>query len=70
MVFNFNGANAIEELALQRAEAILTDPHAKQIFQERRLKMLADLIDVTNFVVNVVEEHALDTLGAQSKQAE
>ena len=63
MVFNFNGVNAIEELALQRAEAILMDPHARHIFQERRLQMLADLIDVTSFVVDVVEEYAQNTQG-------
>ena len=58
MVFNFNGENAIEETALQRAEQILSDPESPAIFQERHQKMLAELIDVTDLVINVVEDHA------------
>lgn len=58
MVFNFNGAKAIEEDALQCAEQILSDPLSPQIFRERRQRMLADLIDVTDFIVKTVESFA------------
>lgn len=58
MVFNFNGVKAIEEDALQCAEQILADPNSPQIFQERRERMLADVVDVTAFIADTVEHFA------------
>ena len=56
MVFNYNGENAIEDLAIQRAQQILSDSESPQIFLERHQRMLTDLIDVTELIVNVVED--------------
>jgi hypothetical protein len=58
MVFNFNGDHALEELALQQAQAILSDSQRSQTFADRRRAMLADMIDVTDLVVNEVEAWA------------
>lgn len=58
MVFNFNGNQAIQEDALQRAEAILNDASSGAIYQKNREKMLAELIDVTAFIVGTVEDYA------------
>lgn len=58
MVFNFNGEQAIQADALNRAEAILSDPNAPALFQARREAMLADLVDVTEFIMQTVEDYA------------
>lgn len=56
MVFNFNGEQAIESHALDCAEALLAEPEA--VFRERHRRMMAEQIDVTTFIVDVVERHA------------
>lgn len=66
MVFNFNGEKAVQEDALRRAEAILADPESPVKFAERRTAMLADLIDVTQFVVDIVEQYARTGLNQQA----
>jgi predicted glycosyltransferase len=58
IAFNFNGTHAIQENALNCAEAILSDPNSPEIFRARRDAMLADLIDVTGFIVDKVEHYA------------
>lgn len=58
MVFNFNGEKAIEEDALACAEKILADPNSPRIFHERRDKMMAELVDVTEYIVETVERSA------------
>jgi predicted glycosyltransferase len=58
MVFNFNGKQAIQEDALRRAESILNDSNSRVRYRINREKMLADLIDVTTFIVETVEEYA------------
>src|SRR5262249_21169049 len=58
MVFNFNGENAIQEKALACSESILSDLNAPTLFRERRDHMLTDLIDVTQFIVDTVENYA------------
>jgi hypothetical protein len=56
MVFNFNGDRAVQELALDRAEGILE--HGIPDLAERHRRMMAEQIDVTDFVVRVVHNHA------------
>ena len=56
LISNFNGANAVQEKALARAQEILgCDP---QIFRERYERMIEEQIDVTEFIVNVVRRYA------------
>ncbi len=57
LVFNFNGDNALQGKALEQAEAILSDPNARQMFQERRERMLSEQIDVTAYIVDVIEKY-------------
>lgn len=58
MVFNFNGDQANQDKALQRAEEILAnDP---QTYRQRHQEMMAEQIDVTEFIMQVVQEHALE----------
>jgi hypothetical protein len=54
MVSNFNGKNAVQSMALARAEEILGDPNNGAIFAQRHKAMLEDVIDVTAFVVREV----------------
>lgn len=58
MVFNFNGEKAIEDDALKCAENILSQPETPSIFSERRKKMIAELVDVTAYIVERVESYA------------
>jgi predicted glycosyltransferase len=58
MVFNFNGEQAIEEDALRCAESILSNPDSPRLFRERHQTMMAELIDVTAFIMETVERYA------------
>ncbi len=58
MVFNFNREKAIEAEALRCAERILADPDTELTFRQRHAKMMVEQIDVTAFVVDVVERYA------------
>lgn len=58
MVFNFNGAHAIQADALACAQSILSDAAAAQTFHERHQRMMAEQIDVTAFIVEQVEAYA------------
>ncbi len=58
MVFNFNGAQAIEAAALDRAEAILTMPDGQAVFKARHDQMMTEQIDVSAFVTEIVERYA------------
>jgi uncharacterized protein len=46
------------EEALQKATDILEQPHSKREWQLKRDRMLAEKIDVTKFVVKVLEDHS------------
>ncbi len=58
MVFNFNGAKAIEADALACAESLLALPDAQAVFRERHARMMAEQVDVSAFVTDVVERYA------------
>jgi predicted glycosyltransferase len=58
MVFNFNGEQAVEEDALNRADDILSDPTSPSIFRERHQRMMSEVIDVTAYVMEKVERFA------------
>lgn len=60
LVYTFSDPVSRQEQALARAEAILSDPDSKAKWRVKRDRMLADKIDVTQFVVDIVEKHALD----------
>lgn len=61
MVFNFNGEQAVESHALDCAEAILSD--TQSTFRDRYQKMMAEQIDVSAFIIDVVERHARSKQG-------
>lgn len=58
MVFNFNGAMAVEKDALACAEGILSDSDSPRIFKDLHAKMMAEQIDVTDFILEVTEKYA------------
>ncbi|MBZ0293636.1 MAG: DUF354 domain-containing protein [Anaerolineae bacterium] len=58
MVFNFNGAQALQAQALAQAEQILSDPESAAIFGQRHAAMMAEQIDVTAYIVEQVERYA------------
>lgn len=58
MVFNYNGEQALQGQALERAEQILADPESAAIFHQRHATMMAEQIDVTAYIVEQVERFA------------
>jgi predicted glycosyltransferase len=54
LTYTFSDASR-QERALAKAESILSDPHARERWGQKRERMLADTIDVTAFVVETVE---------------
>lgn len=58
MVFNFNGERAVQGLALDCADAILSDSAYETTFRQRHQRMMAEQIDVTAFIVDQVERYA------------
>lgn len=56
LVYNFNGEQARQDLALNKAESILaSDP--RTLYQERYATMIAEQIDVTAFIMQQVEKY-------------
>lgn len=58
MVFNFNGEKAVEKDALACAVGILSDPDSPRIFKDLHAKMMAEQIDVTDYILEVTERYA------------
>jgi hypothetical protein len=55
LVYTFSERAGAQERALARAEAILAAPDAKRQWAAKRDRMLAESVDVTQFVVELVE---------------
>ena len=57
LVYNFSDPEMAQQQALARAIGLLQSPGLKQEWQSRRQKMLEDKIDVTRFMVELVEKY-------------
>jgi predicted glycosyltransferase len=57
LTYTFSHRRDAEREALAKAVAILSDPLAKSRWEEKRQRMLGDKIDVTSFIVELVESH-------------
>lgn len=55
LVYNFNDTQAKQYLALHKAVDILVN-YSPQVYQERHRKMLAEQIDVTQFIIEQVDQ--------------
>lgn len=60
LVYTFSDPIRDQEQALAKAEAILCDPDSKAKWRAKRDRMLANKIDVTQFIVDVVERYGLE----------
>ncbi|MBI5014759.1 MAG: DUF354 domain-containing protein [Deltaproteobacteria bacterium] len=58
LTYTFSDPREGQRQALEKAEEILSDPRAGALWEEKRQRMLADMTDVTDYVVDVVESHA------------
>ena len=54
----FSDPHTAQAEALEKAVEILSDPGAKETWAERRRQMLVDVIDVSDYVVSLVEKRA------------
>lgn len=59
LVYTFSDPVSRQQQALDKAVEILSDPKAKEKWRAKRDQMLADKIDVTQFIVDVVERYGL-----------
>lgn len=57
LVYTFSDPVRGQEQALAKAEEILSDPDSKTKWRAKRDRMLEDKIDVTQFIVETVEEY-------------
>ena len=57
LVFTFSEREGAQEKALNKASEILDSSTSDQTWKEKRNEMLDEMIDVTDFVVEVVETH-------------
>ncbi len=58
MVYSFNDPRTGQAEALDKARALLADPDTATRWQARRQRMLAELIDVTDFIARTVPAYA------------
>jgi predicted glycosyltransferase len=54
LVFNFKESEQSE--ALKKAKELSTAPHAKEHWQKKRHRLLKETIDVTDWIVRLVED--------------
>lgn len=57
LTFTFSDPRTGQREALAKAIEILSDPDARKVWAERRRRMLGEMIDVTRYVVELVESH-------------
>jgi predicted glycosyltransferase len=55
LVFNFKNSIEEQEKAIIKGIELLSDPNTKSIWAEKRKKMLEEKIDVTEYIVNLIE---------------
>lgn len=55
LVFNFKNSIDEQEKAIIKGIELLADPNTKEIWAEKRERMLKDKIDVTQFIVDFIE---------------
>jgi hypothetical protein len=58
MVFTYDHPREGQEQALRKAEALLSDPHTRRLWQEKRRSMLAGQENITRYVTDVVARTA------------
>ena len=56
LMFNLSESDEDQLLAIEKGVELLQTPHLKEIWEERRQRMLANKIDVTAFYVEFVEK--------------
>ena len=61
LTYTFSDPVKGQQQALDKASEILSDPTAKENWQAKRDSMLADKVDVTQFIVDIVEKYGQPT---------
>jgi predicted glycosyltransferase len=59
LTFNFCDRNGSQERAIAKAIELLEDPATQAEWQRRRQAMLAEMVDVTTYIADLVEAHAI-----------
>jgi predicted glycosyltransferase len=57
LAFTFSDREGAQEKALKKASEILDSSNSDQTWNEKRNEMLDEMIDVTDFIVEVIESH-------------
>jgi hypothetical protein len=61
LTFTFSDPRTAQREALAKAREILSDPGSRALWEKRRQRMLAETIDVTGFVTDLVESYGCRT---------
>ena len=56
LVYNFSDEGSMGKESLAKALELLSNPNLKEEGKQKREKILADKIEVTDFIVNLVEK--------------
>ena len=57
LVYNFSDPKTMEKHALEKALKLLENKNLKKEWEKKRIKMLSEKIDVTKFIVNLIENY-------------
>jgi predicted glycosyltransferase len=57
LVFNFTESESDQFESIRKGEAILKDGNSKNVFVEKRQRLLGDKIDVTKFLLEVIDRY-------------
>jgi predicted glycosyltransferase len=64
LTYTFSDPQTAQQRGLEKALELLNKPNLRQEWQEKRNRMLRDMVDVTDFIVDAVERHAQGALSS------
>ncbi|OEU61372.1 MAG: hypothetical protein BA867_10795 [Desulfobacterales bacterium S5133MH16] len=68
LVYNFSESQTMQENALEKAIELLEDECVEKKWDEKRLKLLSETVDVTKFMVNLIEKYPESLHGVTSNE--
>jgi len=67
LVYNFSGLKKRQKYALEKASELLENENIKKEWRKKRRKMLSEKIDVTKFMVSLIENYPESLCDLQSR---
>ena len=60
LVFNYSNSKRDQKKAIEKARVLLQNPNLKKEWQEKKQSLLSDKIDVTKFMIDLIENIKMD----------